>query len=225
MNHSITVLSMLVCLLTSRIVSACSCMPSPAPDKAFEQATAVFVGTVQDIQQPTGRAAKLVTLTVEQGWKGLLPHPKPKVTVSTCASGACCGYGFQEKESYLVYAYGESNALTVSLCSRTRPLAQADDDIAVLNKIVAGERIAAPPKPQPAPASDVAAPVDGGNGKTVTLQDGGLSLVAIDALSGKTIWMLKLQRPASGVRVEGNRVIVLPQNWVIDLGTGKVISQ
>ena len=145
--------------------------------------------------------------------------------MTTCSNSACCGYEFRKGESYLVYAGGQPEALSASLCSRTRPLAQADDDIAVLNKIVAGERITAPPKPQPAPASDVAAPVDGGNGKTVTLPDGGLSLVAIHTASGKMIWKVKLQGPAGAVRVEGNRVIVLPQNWVIDLATGKVISQ
>lgn len=36
---------------------------------------------------------------------------------------------------------------------------------------------------------------------------------------------LTLVLAASTVRVEGNQVIVAPQNWVIDLATGKVISQ
>ena len=222
-RHSIAVVA-LVCLLAPRATHACSCRPPPSPDNALSGATAVLVGTVQAIQPVPAQSANRVTLAVAQSWKGLPPKTET-VTVTTCINSACCGYEFRKGESYLVYAGGQPEALSASLCSRTGPLAQADDDIAVLNKIVAGERIAAPPKLQPAPAADVAMPVGGGNGKTVALQDGGLSLVAIDALSGKTIWMLKLQRPASGVRVEGNRVIVLPQNWVVDLATGKVISQ
>jgi hypothetical protein len=224
MNRHFVAVVALASLLTPQVGLACRCVPPPPPDKAFEQAVVVFVGTVQDIEQTAGGAAKLVTLTVEQAWKGL-QHRQPKVTVTTCANGACCGYGFQEKESYLVYAYGEGKSLSVSLCSRTQPLANADEDIAVLNKIVAGERIAAPPRPQPAPAPEVAAPVADGNGLTVGLQDAGMSVVAIHAASGKMIWKLKMQGPAGAVRVEGNRVIVLPQNWVVDLATGKVISQ
>ena len=183
------------------------------------------VATVQDIQQDGKSGRKLVTLTVKQGWKGLEPAWATTITVSTCASGACCGYGFQEKEGYLVYADGEGKSLSVSLCSRTRPLANADEDIAVLNKVVAGEQIAALPKPQTTPAPEVAAPADAGNGLTVGLQDGGMSVVAIHAASGKMIWKVKLQGPAGAVRVEGNQVIVAPQNWVIDRATGKVIRQ
>ncbi len=224
MNRLVAVIGMGVVLLAPRVATACRCMPPPAPDKALEQATAVFAGTVQKVLLPAGQGVKTVTLNVEQAWKGL-QHRKPVVTVTTCANGACCGYGFQEGEGYLVYAHGEANAFTVSLCSRTRPLANADDDIAVLNKVVAGERIAAPPKTQPAPAPVVAAPVDAGNGFTVGLQDDGVSVVAIHAASGKMIWKVKMQGPAGALRVEGNQVIVAPQNWVIDLATGKVISQ
>jgi len=50
-------------------------------------------------------------------------------------------------------------------------------------------------------------------------------MAAIHAASGKMIWKVKLQGPAGAVRVEGDRVIVAPQNWVVDLATGKVISK
>ena len=115
---------------------ACSCLPPPPADQAFTQAAAVFVGTVQQVKRAEQLNVKFVTLQVEQAWKGAVTK---RVTVQTCIDGACCGYGFQEKESYLVYAHGAGKSLSVSLCSRTRPLAQADDDIAALNKIVAAD--------------------------------------------------------------------------------------
>jgi hypothetical protein len=83
---------------------ACRCAPPPPADKALETAAAVFVGTVQEVKREEQSRDKIVTLTVEQAWKGLAADQKT-VTVQTCISGACCGYGFQEKVGYLVYAH------------------------------------------------------------------------------------------------------------------------
>jgi len=63
------------------------------------------------------------------------------------------------------------------------------------------------------------------NGYTVGLDDGGQSVVALDTASGKMLWKVNMTGPAAAVRVEGNRVIVAPQNWTVDLATGKILSR
>ena len=87
---ALTALVVVAGLISAQASLACSCSPPPAPDKAFEQATAVFAGTVQKIALPADRAVKAVTLNAEQAWKGL-QHRKPNVTVTTCVNGECCG--------------------------------------------------------------------------------------------------------------------------------------
>ena len=47
------------------------------------------------------------------------------------SAGASCGFPFVEGEEYLVYS---SNAVTVSLCSRTRSMSEADEDLASLGE-------------------------------------------------------------------------------------------
>jgi hypothetical protein len=59
------------------------------------------------------------------------------VTVTTCGNGACCGYFFETGQAYVVYATGEGKALDVSLCSRTRPLADNADEVIALNAATA----------------------------------------------------------------------------------------
>jgi hypothetical protein len=54
------------------------------------------------------------------------------VSVTTAGSGPACGYTFKIGGQYLVYAYRpkDGSGLSVSLCSRTRPLANAAEDLA-----------------------------------------------------------------------------------------------
>ena len=86
----------------------------------MEQSTAVFDGTVTRIDAAGGGpAANLaVSFTVHTQWKGL---PAGSAVVTTSAYSASCGYGFGLGLRYLVYATGPNDALSTSLCSRTRP--------------------------------------------------------------------------------------------------------
>jgi hypothetical protein len=52
------------------------------------------------------------------------------VQVVTGLGDSDCGYGFRVGEKYLVYAFrDEDNKLETSICTRTRPLSQADKDL------------------------------------------------------------------------------------------------
>lgn len=112
---------------------ACSCVPPAPPAEAFANAEAVFAGKVihWSVPNSTGSSADPihVTFNVSTVWKG----PASRIlAVQTASSGASCGYGFVLPEEYLVYAYGAGDDLEVSLCSRTRPLADAAEDLAEL---------------------------------------------------------------------------------------------
>ena len=93
----------------------------------------MFVARVTKIER--GDRGQSVTMEISTTWKGT----KGKVvTVETGLGGGDCGYGFEEGESYLVYAYqrkieeGSAGPLRTGICSRTRPLAKARGDIKAL---------------------------------------------------------------------------------------------
>lgn len=110
---------------------ACSCVMDGTCDAAW-RADAVFVGHVVSIRSTS--EGRLVQLAVLEGFRGFR---LTQVEVTTPASEAACGYPFQLGESYLVYAHQSAGAgpLNASLCSRTRPVLSATDDLAYLRSI------------------------------------------------------------------------------------------
>jgi hypothetical protein len=119
---------------SSQPVMACRCAPPPPPKKALESATAVFLGTVTNIDRASGGSLQ-VTFKVATNFKGVKTE---HVVVRTSASSASCGYGFTEGEVYLVYCTGEADKLSTNLCSRTREASRAAED---LKELGAGEAI------------------------------------------------------------------------------------
>jgi MYXO-CTERM domain-containing protein len=113
---------------------ACKCRPLSV-DEAKADASAIFEGRVTKLadeapaegQPPAG---KLVTLALVRTWKGL--ENEETITVRTSESSASCGYAFELDKSYLVYAQGAPDALAVTSCGRTRPMAESNEDLAAL---------------------------------------------------------------------------------------------
>jgi hypothetical protein len=138
---------------------ACSCSPISAPPcQAAWAATAVFTGTVLDIAEPappqpqlqtTGPKAtralmydsstrplpwpkRVVRLHIAQVLTGVDPSQR-EIEIVTGMGGGDCGYAFQPGADYIIYAYKNSaGRLETGICSRTRPLTQAADDLAYL---------------------------------------------------------------------------------------------
>jgi hypothetical protein len=128
-------LAFAVCLLVARpSAHACKCM-LPELDAAREDASALFEGRVLAIDDISGASAatngeKKVTLAIVRTWKGL--DSEEKVEVYTNGSTASCGYPFARDVSYLVYTRTHEGRVTVSNCSRTRPITDAGEDLAKL---------------------------------------------------------------------------------------------
>lgn len=106
---------------------ACSCLAPPPPQEALEQSTAVFAGRVVEIRAVNERRLE-VLFDIEESWKGVSGQ---RVLVWTPSNEAACGMNFMWGERYLVYA-SDSEGLSVLLCSRTAPLANAEADIEAL---------------------------------------------------------------------------------------------
>lgn len=125
------------------VAAACSCVPSPVPCGSLKGST-VFVGTVLSRSEasvegpgPEARAGYAFEFAVGEAIAGITD---PNVTVQTDTSTAACGYPFEVGETYLVYANRVSaGRYSASLCSRTRPLADASDDLVLLRQVAKGE--------------------------------------------------------------------------------------
>ena len=124
----------LATLLLPSQAEACSCGAPPDPAIAADAAAAVFVGQVVsavrtegDTQLPS--AEVVYQFEVKSSYKGA----QGRVSVRTNASSAACGRTFVDGETYLVYASGSKEGLRDSACSRTRVIANATEDLAVLD--------------------------------------------------------------------------------------------
>ena len=127
---------------------ACSCAENPPPLEALERSAVVFAGRVvslKTLERLDDTWSSLDPVTVEfevsRVWKG---QDYQTTYLTTARSGASCGFTFVEGEEYLVYSH---NATTVSLCSRTRSMAEAEEDLQALGEGSSPETGAVGPTP------------------------------------------------------------------------------
>lgn len=142
MKRTAAFLFMLVILISGlwippKQAHACSCAQVPSVQTGVEQSAAVFSGKVLEIKEPSFSVMRSsadpvrVVFEVKESWKGI---SETQAAISTAMSSASCGYEFSAGKEYLVFANGEPGKLNVSLCSSTKELASATQDLAVLGK-------------------------------------------------------------------------------------------
>jgi len=121
--------------LSSAEAVACSCAGPGAPCQAYGKASAVFVGTVIDsrvIKVKRGNydiQTRVVRLTIDSPFRGV---EGAEVEVQTGLGGGDCGFGFVQTQQYLVYAYEHEGKLSTGICTRTRPIAKAAEDLSYI---------------------------------------------------------------------------------------------
>ncbi len=136
----------LLLILTTLLLSvsptpayACSCAQLPPPLDFLEASDAVFSGRVLSVEgiplqnDPDGIDIPVeVTFQVSKVWKG---PSDGTLVVETSLEGSLCGLGrtFRINEEYLVYAFGEESELRTNLCTRTKEITNAQEDLAELN--------------------------------------------------------------------------------------------
>jgi hypothetical protein len=124
----------------ARVALACTCVPPPSPTEAREDAAAVFSGKVVQIKRHKPAedifGGVEVVFRVDRAWKGV---NKGTARVFTSSQSAACGYRFSKGHTYLVYASGNSRGrLSTSICSRTKRLKDARED---LDALAAGKKL------------------------------------------------------------------------------------
>jgi hypothetical protein len=144
-----------VALTVSRC-AFCPCVITPGEDpaqpatlvpRAYETAGAVFAGRVSRADTVATRTFQLGTdstaarplivvadtiryhVVVAEVWKGGLGR---EAAVLVTAAYTDCGATLKVGASYLLYAYGRSDALAIDACARVRPLEDALVDRQVL---------------------------------------------------------------------------------------------
>ena len=119
---------------------ACDRGYAGAPCKAFANAPTASDGRVARLstinrKTPSGDdfTDRLVFFEVERRYRGW--QAKTAEVVTGCGGGDC-GYDFREGVRYLVYAYPhtETGKLHTGICQRTRPLSEAAENLAYLDK-------------------------------------------------------------------------------------------
>jgi len=125
---------------------ACSCGLTGPPCQNTFQVDAVFSGVVRNITAipedgPPLRPnefrfprALRVEFDVIDTFRGL---EGTTASVLTAGSGPACGYSFTQGERYLVYASKGSAGLVTGICSRTRKLSEAREDLEFLKTLAA----------------------------------------------------------------------------------------
>lgn len=138
MKHSsnrLTARIILFMLLSFVVIGSTSayawfCAPPPPTADALKAATAVFAGKVTKIEPQ--KAFLRITFAVSAGWKGKLDKT---VDVLTQDKGVSTGFPFEVGKEFLVYAkQGESLDLYTHLCTRTKTLGDAAEDLKELGK-------------------------------------------------------------------------------------------
>jgi len=131
----VLVVALLVLAADARCAWACSCAsPSATPIEARDGGAAVFAGRVTDVNTPDPNSYTLfrsmaVTFAVSHVWKG---NVGSSIVIGTSRDGASCGYTFDIGQEYLIYAFEYEGQLVTGICERTRLLADAQTDLAVL---------------------------------------------------------------------------------------------
>lgn len=137
-------LTFLLLLIAPRLAFACSCVGTTPACQAVFSADAVFVAYVESIRsvEVPGPVPEIPTMTestarlrVVELFRGRV-RKGMEITMPT-GDGAMCGYEFSEHGTYLVYASDFQDHFTTSLCSRTRPLGRAAEDLAFLRNMSA----------------------------------------------------------------------------------------
>jgi hypothetical protein len=129
------------CLLVAAAADACSCVPSPVC-KSMWSADAVL--TARAIAKGNGDGTNIsFTLQVQEVLRGAAPST---VEVWTARQDAMCGYPFQIGIEYLVFMRREGGRLVTGLCTGTKPVADAGED---LNYLLRAGRLPATLSPRP----------------------------------------------------------------------------
>ena len=136
---------MLMGLIVSYVVTiepayACTCMAPATAVEALQKSSAVFRGRVVTIYRSfldrvgiTNTAGYRVQFEITKQWKGT---PSKSIVVITRITGEACGFPFEEKKEYLVYVVTEPKDIQTGICTGTKNIADAEQEMKELDKLL-----------------------------------------------------------------------------------------
>jgi hypothetical protein len=123
---------------------ACTCMAPPTAAEALQKSSAVFRGRVVTIYRSfldrvgiTNTAGYRVQFEITKQWKGT---PAKSIVVITRITGEACGFPFEEKKEYLVYVVTEPKDIQTGICTGTKNIAEAEEEMKQLDKLLQTNR-------------------------------------------------------------------------------------
>lgn len=133
-------------LLNVKTVQACDCGGGANPCAAFRGKTSIFIGTVKEVTDSNEKYGKVINgkvrkirISVDEVFKGSFP---PEVITSDDGYG-CNNFPFALGGIYLIYTSGvlanTENIVPVGLCSGTKLLSAATNDLKFLRPLKEGK--------------------------------------------------------------------------------------
>lgn len=127
---------------------ACSCKPPASVEKSFKEFEGVFVGRV--LAQRSDKKGRVYAVQLQEVYKG--PDAGEIVSIRSAPAGGQCGIDAVKGSQWLWYVSGKGKQYSVSLCSRTKELQKAYDEIPTLRTLSktapAGSKTESAPKEQ-----------------------------------------------------------------------------
>ena len=110
--------------------------PAPAPPQSQTAGPKPVRTPFYDSSpRPSSSHNRVVRMQIAEVLTGVDPAQK-EIEIVTGTGGGDCGYAFQTGVDFIVYAYTNSaGRLETGICSRTRPLTQAVEDLAYLRAV------------------------------------------------------------------------------------------
>ena len=131
-------------LMLTAQAQACSCSAPATTAKALKRSTAVFHGRVIKISVPsldriglTHTGAHRVKFEILKQWKG---QSSDTAVVVTRLTGEGCGFPFEDQKEYLVYVVAEPKQNQTGICTGTKSVADAEQEMAELDELVAADK-------------------------------------------------------------------------------------
>jgi len=136
--------TMLTLVLGTEPAQGCSCAAPAGPADGLNRSTAVFRARVSEIRRPfwdriglTNSGGYRVTFVVLQHWQGA---PGTSIELATRLTGEACGFRFEVNKEYLVYAVAKPEDLQTGICTGTKNIDDAAQEMEQLDEIVAAAK-------------------------------------------------------------------------------------
>ena len=127
------------CVITAEPAQACTCSGPATPAEGLKRSAAVFRGRVTEISRPfldrlglTKTGGHRVEFEVLKRWKGASSRSAAIVTRLT---GEACGFPFEKNKEYLVYAVTEPSDIQSGICTGTKNIADAEQEMKELDRL------------------------------------------------------------------------------------------